>query len=376
MNILVIGNGFDIAHGLPTGYKDFLRFTDAFMEFKKERRVLGKQVSVKEDEKEKQLIKYLVDLFNKAEADKATKKLVNEIEELIIDNKWLEYFKTINIAQGWIDFEREISKVVHAFDKARIETLSELRSGGKGARLAPYQIDVLKPFIGKATLICSMDSFGVWKDKLLKDLNRLTRCLEIYLCDYVENLPIKQKLPDIDGLDIDGVVSFNYTNTYRKNYVTDSAKKVACDFIHGEAKIENNIETCNMVIGIDEYLIGKAREEDNEYIQFKKFFQRIYKGTGSDYVDWLKNPKGYTIDDGKSYPTINIFIYGHSLDSTDGDILSTLIMTEHAKTTIFYHDKEALEKQIINLTKVITEEELIRKTGGIHKSIKFQPTKK
>ena len=26
MNILVIGNGFDIAHGLPTSYQQFLRF--------------------------------------------------------------------------------------------------------------------------------------------------------------------------------------------------------------------------------------------------------------------------------------------------------------------------------------------------------------
>lgn len=26
MNILVIGNGFDLAHGLPTEYKDFLEF--------------------------------------------------------------------------------------------------------------------------------------------------------------------------------------------------------------------------------------------------------------------------------------------------------------------------------------------------------------
>lgn len=127
-----------------------------------------------------------------------------------------------------------------------------------------------------------------------------------------------------------------------------------------------------MVIGIDEYLVGDERETNNEYIQFKKFFQRIYKGTGSDYVDWLNNPRGTTIQDGKPYPTINIYIYGHSLDATDRDILSTLITTKHAKTTIFYHNKEALEKQIINLTKVITEDELIRRTGGRNRSIKFQ----
>lgn len=53
MNILVVGNGFDLAHDLPTSYKDFLYFTDAFIEFKTERQVLGKQIPVKEDAKEK-----------------------------------------------------------------------------------------------------------------------------------------------------------------------------------------------------------------------------------------------------------------------------------------------------------------------------------
>lgn len=370
MNILVVGNGFDIAHDLPTGYKDFLRFTDAFIEFKTERIVLGKQIPVKEDKKEKQLIKYLVDLFNRASSDEEAKKLVKEIEELIADNKWIEYFKTINIAQGWIDFEREISQVIRVFDEVRIQTLSELRSGGKGARLTPFQILVLKPFIGQGTLITSMEPFDFWKDKLLKDLNRLTRCLEIYICDYVANIPIEKKLPDIKELDIHSVVSFNYTDTYRVNYATDPTQ-VNCDFIHGKAEITHDKDNCNMVIGIDEYLKGTAKEEDNEYIQFKKFFQRIYKATGCDYVDWLERIKPRPAERYCPDET-NIYIYGHSLDATDKDILATLITAENVKTTIFYHSQDALEKQIINLVKVITEDELIRRTGK--KNIVFKKT--
>mgnify|MGYP001109459362 CR=1 FL=1 len=42
MNILVIGNGFDLAHGLPTTYKDFLRFT---AEFDKYRQAKKKEVN-------------------------------------------------------------------------------------------------------------------------------------------------------------------------------------------------------------------------------------------------------------------------------------------------------------------------------------------
>lgn len=33
MNILVIGNGFDLAHGLPTTYKDFLDYVHAFKHY-------------------------------------------------------------------------------------------------------------------------------------------------------------------------------------------------------------------------------------------------------------------------------------------------------------------------------------------------------
>ena len=31
MNILVIGNGFDLAHDLPTKYNDFLEFVELFL---------------------------------------------------------------------------------------------------------------------------------------------------------------------------------------------------------------------------------------------------------------------------------------------------------------------------------------------------------
>ncbi len=34
MNILLIGNGFDLAHGLPTSYKHFLGFTKEFLDYR------------------------------------------------------------------------------------------------------------------------------------------------------------------------------------------------------------------------------------------------------------------------------------------------------------------------------------------------------
>lgn len=369
MNILVVGNGFDLAHNLPTSYKDFLHFTDMFIEFKYQRQVLGNQVPVKNEDK--QLITYLIELFRKANTDVKAQKLINEIEELIIDNKWLEHFKYTNIAQGWIDFENEISTIIKTMDMLSIQSLSEFRNSGNPVNLTPYQMIVLRPFIGQLTSIIGLEKISPLKNVLLNDLNRLTRCLEIYLCDYVEKLSINKKLSDIEELNIDAVLSFNYTDTYRKNYI-DSSATIVCDFIHGKANIENSKETCNMIIGIDEYLEGNDRETHTEYVQFKKFFQRIYKSTGNKYIDWLTEAKARPEE--RYFPEeTNIYIYGHSLDATDKDILATLIMAENTKTTIFYHNQEALEKQIINLLKVINEEELIRRTGP--KKIIFKKTK-
>ena len=371
MNILVVGNGFDLAHNLPTSYKDFLHFTDVFVEFKTQRRVLGVQIPVENNQNEKHLINYLMNLFNDAETTPDAKCLIEEIDSLITDNKWIEHFKNVNIANGWIDFENEISLVIRTFDKIRIRLVNELQTSGKGISITPYQSSIIKPFIGEAALFTSTVTIDKLNTILLNDLNKLTRCLEIYLSDYISSIAIENTLPDIAELDIHAVVSFNYTDTYRMNYLTTS-NNVECDFIHGRAQLTNSLETCNMIIGIDEYLEGADKETDTEYIQYKKFFQRIYKATGCNYIDWLENFKPRLLE-GYSPDESNIYIYGHSLDATDKDILKALITAENSKTTIFYHSQEALKKQIINLVKVITEDELIRRTGD--KKIIFQKTK-
>lgn len=71
-------------------------------------------------------------------------------------------------------------------------------------------------------------------------------------------------------------------------------------------------------------------------------------------------------------PKNNVYIIGHSLDITDGDILKALINMPNTKTTIFYHTKEAFGKQISNLVKILGEDELISKVHGSDASIIFR----
>lgn len=69
----------------------------------------------------------------------------------------------------------------------------------------------------------------------------------------------------------------------------------------------------------------------------------------------------------------NLYIFGHFLDITDKDILREFILNDNVYATIFYRDKNDLKRKIANLVKVITQDELIRRTGGSTKTIEFKP---
>lgn len=246
------------------------------------------------------------------------------------------------------------------------------------------------------------------------DLNRLNRALEIYLTEYVGKMECNLRSPDIEEIAvkrlgnsgrISKAISFNYTDTYEKMYLPD--KKLAekyVDYIHGKAKAENTLEDNVLVLGIDEYLPPKRKNIDTRFISFKKYYQRIYKETGCRYKEWVDAIKAdyleflrmqeiarsqkkltyssnlnttlYDLEEKnleKEKCSIhNLYIFGHSLDITDKDVLRELMLNDNVHTVIFYHDKQAMKQQIANLVKVIGQDELIKRTGGKSKTIEFR----
>lgn len=348
MNILIIGNGFDLAHGLPTEYSDFLEFLNSFK---------NKYYDVINNQCKTDIFKFLQDDISK------------ELYTLIDDNLWFSYFDELNIDKGWVDFEKEISQSVQLVDYLRTQKdYNELDE--EVINLTSVQIKKLNNLFYFGNRVISQKDYDNYKVRLLSDLNRLTRALEIYLSFYVNNIKCKDKLNKILELHIDKVLSFNYTNTFERFYGNE---KVEYDYIHGKASCESSLESCNLVLGIDEYLKGIQKDDDNEFIEFKKFYQRIYKMTGCKYIDWLEQlDETNDILVNKKY--LNVYIYGHSLDITDKDILSQIINYKYATTTIFYHNKKSLSKLIANLVKLIGENNLINKVHGHNASIIFKCT--
>lgn len=369
MNILVIGNGFDLAHGFPTTYGDFLRFADVFKRYRevcKKEKIEAEELAIGD----KRLVLFLFEL------NKQEHQIYEELEEMLVDNIWIEYFWKIyenreSIKNGWIDFENEISKVIQTIDKINQKIQKCKREERSVPDILLYEKQIFE-LLGLDVLKLYNEGIGEYKINLLKDLNKLIRGLEIYLACYVGRMTPEVRSVDIENLDINCVLSFNYTDTYEKWYCSAADKKISYDYIHGKINLNNDENTSNLILGIDEYLLGEEKRTNNEFIEFKKFYQRIYKKTGCIYTDWVKNIyKQQQIYKKGNPPQNNVYIIGHSLDVTDGDVLATLINMPNTKTTIFYHMREAFGKQISNLVKILGEDELISKVHGSDASIVF-----
>lgn len=369
MNILVIGNGFDLAHGLPTKYYDFIEFVKLIQEIydkeEYERNIIIKKAKQK-NAIYKEILEELLD--DSIYENQYFKEFMNHIKE----NVWIEYFKDkAEIQSTWVDFEMNIKELIKTFGaikKGDEKYLNDFKKNEINIR------DTMKNFSCEDKEIYSYTNVK-WVNlqeiidtdfikTLEDDLKKVIRALEIYITLFIENMDssvLKGKIENIDR-----IISFNYSNTFEKLYGKDNIKY---DYIHGKANIGHNIDTNDIVLGIDEYLDDKIKNTDLDFIFFKKYFQRIYKRTGCNYKQWLEDIEEYIEES-------NIYFYGHSLSRADKDILRDLILCDNVIVYIFYHNDEAYRNQITNLVDVIGQDKLIEKVYGGCPSIIFISTEK
>lgn len=421
MNILVIGNGFDLAHGLPTKYRDFLEWV----------KVIKQVVKIKNGDTLANVdwgninfqIKELI-INNKMYGNKSIFSQEQIWNELLDDNFWIDYFLQCDMYQkeNWIDFESEIKKIIQLLDFDMFGEEYELDDDINKSSSKFLKNVYIKRAIDLSA--SSIITYRQMRDKLRTDLNKLIRALEIFLSHFVNGQICNKILPNIEKImkypfeNADGsienkisyIVSFNYTNTYERIYFKNENIDNYIHYIHGKADIIHKMEENNMVLGIDEFLSDDRKDKDIQFIAFKKFYQRICKETGSKYKEWvdeiqsdfqiyndaenncmemlkcalreddmekaLKWQKSAHENNTKKMKKHNLYIFGHSLDVTDKDILKEFILNDNVDTTIFYRNQEQKEQQVANLVKVIGQDELIRRTGGSTKTIFFELQKK
>jgi hypothetical protein len=409
--VLIIGNGFDLEHGFKTNYIDFLEATNQFIVYKHN----SKQVSGF----------FLAEVLKKCDME-------TEFLMLAEKNAWLAYFLECNKNKSlsgdkWIDCEREIWNLISQFEKTYIDS--------KGDRIYDNQKAIIGNKLNVTPLLLRYHCYCGGTDVnyavqcneyrmnpkniefieyLFCQLREFTRIFEIYcLCmvnqtaeEFAETYDLRNGTYRIDeqktqqnkqsdteieetykpkecearhdvllplkAFDVDGVLSFNYTNTYEALY-GNSQIKPSCYYIHGKA--QKDFRQMNLVLGIDDPLEGDVASSQFVFSKFKKYFQRIIYKTGSEYKDLIADMK-------HSYIGIphQIYIIGHSLGATDHDVLReffNMYDKKHsdkkamARITVFYHNEQSRIDAIQRVIEMVGKESLIERVHGADWSIRF-----
>ena len=391
-NILVIGNGFDIAHGLPTKYSHFLLFSKLINDCYKYR---DSSCEIKErlrlfEIDNKDMVGKIYIPVERLLKDKID--IVEYFNNLLYDkggNLWLDYFmyymkrqkEIYNTDYFWVDIEEAISQVIYKLtNMSSKEWFDFFNSKNKLAI-----ISIILNFNRKYDTNVNNADEEVYNyriegskinyyNRLYTDFNNFIEAFEIYLSEFIvwENIKPIDNL--FNNLRFGNIVNFNYTDTYSKLYGTVNN----IDFIHGACRsyAELNNRSSNIVLGIDEFLPSERRNRELDLIDYRKYYQRIIKHTDNIYISTVLNKTDF----------IEVYFYGHSMSVTDIEILINLLphaknkysgedfRSENAvrKATIFYYNASALKSIVLNLVKILGQNSLIELTSGPGARIVFK----
>ncbi len=347
MNILVLGNGFDLAHGLKTSYKNFLDAVEITADLMENEKEIRTEIWIGYD-KTKIPQSLCSKLENIVEKRSYATEVLKRFYEHMRENFWFKYFR--DKSEGtWIDFERDIKEVCLSIEnsiwnKGTIRKLNE-------------KINIDHDFGSYAKYLNNkeeVDDFSKLINLLDKDLKNVMISLDIYINIFINKEECDRISPDVISLDIDKVISFNYSMTYQNFY--DISPNIECDYIHGKSGRWGTYEQGNLVLGYDETNEKIGEDVISILAPFKKYYQRVLIGTDRKYVKWVKEIK----DDKDSQHFI--YFFGHSMDITDKDIIKALILNSNVKTRIYFYSKQDKIGKLKNLLSILGYEDFIEYT--------------
>jgi Bacteriophage abortive infection AbiH len=360
--LVIIGNGFDLAHGLPTSYRDFIDdywknvieeiknqqvYDDDLYSLKLNLRGIGNQQRYE---------------FNNDVACYQTLQRFTSINEKYCNkefkNKFFLHLSNIAIIENWVDIENLYYLI-----------LKERSKGDYRKHNYPYDIDQLnqefeqvKNLLEKYLLEKVVNKFDFIKGQVADRIKIWDVLKPISLLSNEENI-LKEF---INGEDIKDIkehfekekkeelvnqlyfLNFNYTplaSVYCDLLDEDDRIQCRMNFIHGSLGnvLENKI---NFGFGDemdDEY---KAIENlnDNEYLRNFKSFQYLQNSNYNDLLRYIDSDK------------FQVIIMGHSCGLSDRTLLNTIFEHNNCRSIkAFYYEEKDENGKIIkdNYTEII-----------------------
>jgi len=385
MNVFILGNGFDLQHHFPTKYINFLNTTNFLKnkydqgEIKTVGDVFSSSVLQEKDE-------WIAECYLEHEFIYKDTYIDHDKIKTLIDgakgNYWFKYFSTC-FAQdkGWIDFEKEIAEVIEAFRVlfgivkpqfafmwlknrqkeyicSKFDFYYDLtNSTYMNGSLKEQSKAIKEEFCFEKLSGSKIIEVNKQKilSKLYSELRNLANLLKLYLEIFVEEPLLTMKnqtiLPRENSYSkADKVISFNYTSTF--NHLYTLPQNTTVGHIHGTVHDE-------IVLGVNPDRYDEIDDLDTAFIQFKKYYQRVFFNADESY-NWN------FLNCNLNSENICLYIIGHSLDITDSDILKEWI-ERAARIVIYYHDENVIGSYIKNLVAMFGKKEFdnIRKNKNL-----------
>jgi len=339
--VILIGNGFDLAHGLKTSYQDFIndfweKKLDTFLKILRYKNNLGifpenSKISqttegnyryndddIRFDFRNTYSNTLTDDVFDNYSGYErfffviTQFGLIETSNSVRFNNNFLGKITEKEKSQNWVNIEHEyyyeLCKLLDATDTNFIKKLNNEFS----------------------YIQSSLYSFLINQKEVAK-LNKVeTNIFSPVDSDYFLEKPFNEKLVNILFL------SFNYTNT-ECLYLEDKSD-YQVNHIHGELWHPNNPIIFGYGDEIDEKYKKLEQMNNNDYLLYIKSF--MYSKT-NNYQNMLRfiNSEKY-----------EVFIMGHSCGNSDRTLLNTLFENENCLSIkIFFHNKDGINNNYLDL---------------------------
>ena len=367
-DIIILGNGFDLAHGLATGYKDYVRemlidslivkggerptYTDS--PFKLSRSIDKSGVSVTDLwEAAKKENRKLCELYNslletpKDDESRFIRRIIEDFE-----------------SKGWVDLEETFFSILkesiteEGIDKARIKVLNE-QMEELGLSLCQYlgkitetagteqsqEVQTYFEEIAKRSINRAIDILNRNKNELIS-----RRTLERgSVTRYDINALFSAAAKELSSIT---VLTFNYTDTCKvlyKDALTIKVKDIEAisqarrvepslsdwikdditpTFIH----IHGSLKEEDIVLGYGDETTDKFRElEDANDNELTKYFKSFY---------YMQNPRYRQFFEVLERGPFRLHLMGHSCGLSDRVLLSSIFNHPNLEDVrIYYHDR-------------------------------------
>lgn len=337
--LILIGNGFDLAHGLKSSTKDFLEdyFLEVINTFLRTNQFRDELIELRfnadfytNSGKDNPISKE--DILSKISSFKSNPNVIFDIKSLLLQSVYPNILNDIR----WVDLETEFFRMLTIIGKSSPNNISHYNR----------QFDFLKDRLVK---------YLIKQQELLNMDLPNTSIVDCFTEDISKKEIVTKKLFKNEKPDSLYILNFNYTDIILKyQQACNKVIPTNINFIHGSLCKKHG-----------DPIFGFGDEFNKKYVEFEdKNNNELFKHIKS--FDYLKNENYHSLIRFIESNEFQIHIYGHSCGISDRTMLNQIFEHTNCKSIkIFYYENNKNENDFTNKTyeisRHINDKTLLRK---------------